>query len=352
MSVTINISATGNTQCGNILITDISAYTASPNSRADFGIAIMIDSAGVLDTTLSDFTNTTSWIIPVTNGILYTIYAYQVPVWVLANAPYSSLDIVYYNGYFWSNSSGGNTSGIPGTSADWTIVTNDAAGKLLFIAYCSATEQTTTTVTPNCIISKTECYKYTVCNTTAAISYFSVTELDATLVTITTDSNATAVLDSNGNIIAYSLPAYTCTEITLPEEGVYVLGTGTSSTCMPYQYVIFELCKYYDCYFGLIKKILCDDFDPCCTTCDSATIRNNEIFRLTLNKMTGLINALQIKTFYDNVHYGNIMSIPANRLTELAEIADILNMLNDIIVRCGLCNGAQSNEVITPCTNC
>ena len=345
MAVQQAISASISTNCGYITVTDTSTYTTTPNSRADFGIAILVEHDGAFDYTLSNFTNTNFWEIPVTNGTQYTIHAYQVPQWV--NGTYASGEIVYHNGYFWVNNNGFGISTEPGVQY-WTVIPNDSTGQAQFNS--SASSSADTIITPFCVITRTSCYNYQVCNPTQAISYFRVTDIEGNLSVITT--NATPVTDQNGGVIAYSIPIGECVTITVPSEGVYVLNTGDNATSMIYQKVIFELCKYFDCYFGLIKKILCTDYDPCCNACDEATIKETENFRFTLNKMQALINVLQMKTYYDNIHYRSTLNVSDNRIIELNEIQDIINSLDDIIVRCGLCAGATDNDVVNPCTSC
>ena len=385
-----NIASSVSCNC-DIKVEDTTNYSTYGSVREDYAIALFYSNDNFASVSYT-FANAGSTGVPgiwnITNpagGGIYKIKAFIVGVYDAGNA-YNTLDITYYNGVFYYATAAINQGDpVPGINSNWVNVLGFIPIALFVYGHFinninSATptyiDWTISNVHQYCgdiSLTHTSCYNYNVCNTTQSTEFFSVTDLAGTVITDVTfgDANATAVLDNSGKLLGWSLPTGICTAMILPKEGVYLINYGSSITCMNYQKVVFELCKYYDCYFGLIKQILCNDYDPCCDSntphkaqhkgflgfgrssecfdCNDEKKKEHELFRLTLNKMQALINVIQIKTFYDTIHYGSILNVTANRLTELSEIQDMINMLNKLIIRCGLCNGAWSNEVKSDC---
>jgi hypothetical protein len=338
--------------CNHVTTEDLSTYGVSPDSRSNYGLALFVLEGGVPNDLLSDLTNSDPWSTPTAStSTVYTFSVFAAPLWVAG--AYNAGTIVFYSdGNFYQNSSGAVNNNEPTVGPGWTIMTTSNYAAFL----ASGIDNVTNTLTmplficQDMTISRTSCLNYSVCNNTGADQYFIVKDVAGTIQTITTD--ATPIYDSNNVLIAYMIPTMECVDVAVSDTGVYIFWFGTGSTSMPYADVVFELCEYYTCYFSLVKQILCSDIDPCCQECAEEAKRQNEIFRFTLNKMQALINTLQIKIGFDSLTYKNTITITDDRETLLAEIADILLKLDDIIIRCGLCEGAQTNTVTSPCTNC
>lgn len=354
----------------NVTIVDNTTYpiyippSIIGQQRDYYGIAIFGSNDGFNTSVNQDLTSPTPglWNPSVTGGGIWYFKAYIVSKWIIS-ATYVQYDICFYNGeFYYVNDAGGvsPSEAVPSVNTKWTSMTSGTASANY--ALFDAAEvvghrigHTFVSVSVNCAditVTRTDCYDYDLCNTTASTQYFSITDLAETIDTdVVVGSEATAVYDS-GVLIGYSLPANTCVSITLPSSGVFLVNYGSASDNLLYQKVIFELCPYWDCYFTLINNVLCADFDPCCQDCDNTSKQQNQIFRLELNKMEGLMFTLQAKVSYDQLVYRNVIAVSEERSNLLTEIESIISKLDDIIVRCGLCNGAQSTEVSNPCTNC
>ena len=171
------------------------------------------------------------WTETINQGGVWNIQAYDAPNYSHM-ASYVANDIVWYNGVLYYTTSDG--AGIPGTpGCHWTIMpSTPAAAWAIFQLAISDTGNnvnwTIASVNASCnamVVTKNDCYNYTVCNNTLATEFFSVTDLSGVVNTDVTfgDTNATPVYDITGLILlGWSLPVGTCTAMILPKEGVYV----------------------------------------------------------------------------------------------------------------------------------
>jgi hypothetical protein len=305
-----------------------------------------------------------SWIETITNSGTIYIEAYWVLNWDHSFA-WVQGDICQYNGNFYYVVSGGGVGAFenpPDLNASWVVFDSSISVANTYNFFTLALGGSTVwyddvTVNKTCnnvSITQTECLIYNVCNNTAETQYFSITDVSGTVITdVTLDSNATAIYDSNNILIGYSIATGLCSVATFTTAGVYLLNYGDAIDELDYGIVVFELCTYWDCYFSLIKQVLCDNFDPCCVQCDAEIKRKHELFRFALNKMEALMFTLNQKISYDALKYLNVVSVPSERELLLEEINTIIGVLDDLIVRCGLCNGTQSNTiVVNPCRGC
>jgi hypothetical protein len=269
MAVNLVITADLTASCGFAEIIDNSIYSAVPDSRQDFGIALFVTKNGTLDYTLSDFTNSDPWYIPITNHTPYMVVAFQVNVWKLANIPYADASVVYHipTGVFWFNSSGAPTNDVPGTGSDWVQITNDITGYTNFSNACNNyayidLEQDC----PDYTIKRTICPDPAVC-----CKIWKFCDNSGNL-----NSKQVTLYDYNMNQISQvsTLPSMAlCFDITLPSQGVYILevyeltGIPPAITGDPQYLIIYEYCQLEQCVQYLIDQILCTS-DPCFDICN------------------------------------------------------------------------------------
>jgi hypothetical protein len=308
-----------------------------------------------------------SWIETVNtlplSGTVY-IEAYWVRNWE-HSLGWNQGDICQYNGNFYYVVAGGGVAPFaipPDLNASWIIFDSNVSAAATYNFFTLALgggnvwydDVTVNKTCNNISLTQTSCLTYNVCNNTGSIQYFSITDVNGTLITnVTLDSNAIPQYDGNNVLIGYLIDSGDCSVATFTTAGVYILNYGSVITELDFGIVIFELCTYWDCYLSLIKQVLCDDFDPCCVQCDEATKRKHELFRFALNKMEALMFTLNQKVSYDALKYMNVIAVPEDRILLLEEINDIIGVLDDLIVRCGLCNGTQSSTtVVNPCRGC
>jgi len=340
----------------HIFIEDNTTYPFNTKDRDEYGIALFWSNNSFTDS-FNDLTNsTTGWDTNPIGGGMWEYIAFIAPIWDVANS-YAPNCIVYYNGGFYYADPGG-TAIVPGgnnpsINTNWILLdylkSNDNYDffQLAITGGCNLTGQTFTTVNKHCgdlSFEQTSCLNWTICNTTDSNMFILVKDSAGAAVDITTDASK--------SFDYYIVPAEDCIDITLPESGVYIIDICHVIDVVDSYKTIYEFCEYWNCYFDITKNILCNDTDPCCEPCDTSSQKQNEIYRLQLNKMMALMNNLKAKISYDTFAYWNTGIVDDTRADLLEEINDTKNKLDDIIIRCGLCNGAQSNDVVTPCGNC
>lgn len=348
--VQIVITADISSNCGYAKIIDDSVYTGQ-EPRSNFGIAIFVEEAGIMNYGLSDFTNSDPWYIPIQNNTQYEIIAFQVPVWVAGT--YAIDEVVYdvATGLFWYNSSGAPTTEQPGVGTAWTEVPNDVNGLAMFNN--ESTSITTTVVQQTCpdyTLSKVQCNDPASCCKTWRVCDNSGNMLIKYI----------GLFDYLGNYISmtYIDPnVETCKDIVLTDSGVYTVGIlayGTSPTPLPhilFQYqttytdwlVIYEYCQIQQCAQYLIDQILCSS-DPCtevCNPCNPDKIKAQQNARAELNRIIALFGTLLGMINAEKITYLGTYDMNATRADFVSKIGLYFVKVNDLAIRCGICTGTN-----------
>lgn len=349
MAVQQVIIADLNVNCGYARISDNSVYLASPNSRADFGIAIFVEENGSLNYSLSDFTNSDPWYIPITNHIPYVVHAIQVPVWV-AGVNYAALSIVYHNdtGLFYQNTSGGGSGGVEPGQPGWTEMTNDLVGYNSFMAIgSSGADISLQQDCPDYILSKVECDDIATCCKT-----WRVCDNSGNLTV-----KQVSLFDYNGNYISTTIldPATSlCVDIVLTTSGTFIVGirdkpildTEDGPTILSNYtefLVIYEYCQLSHCAQYLLDQILCSN-DPCeevCNPCSQDKILKQQNARTEINRMSWMFLTLMGMINSERIKYLGLYGMDTTRLAFVTRIGLYLTKINEIAIRCGICTSAN-----------
>lgn len=347
MAVSIVITADLNSNCGYAKIVDNSIYSAVPDSRADFGIAIFVEENGSLNYSLSDFTNSDPWYVSIVNHIPYEIFAFQVPVWKLADVPYAVHALVYdiTTGLFYHNTNIAGTSDIPGTGTDWVVIPNNIAGYGVFNTY--ATSKTSLTLQQDCpdyTLSKVECDDVATCCKT-----WRVCDNSGTLAI-----KQVTLFDYNGNFIESTLlnPATSlCVDITLTTSGVFIVGIANENDITEEEQisdyeeflVIYEYCQLSHCAQYLLDQILCSN-DPCaevCNPCNQDKIIKQQNARTEINRLSWMFLTLMGMINAERIKYLGLYDMNATRFNFVTKIGLYMTKINDIAIRCGICTSSS-----------
>jgi len=331
-----NIGASVDSNCSYIEITDNNSYPVtldgSPRTRANLGIAVFwsLDDFSSVDG--SDLTNGTTWFIndPITG--IYYMRAYIVPVWSAGS--WAANSIVFEDGYFYHNSSGGATSEVPGTHAsDWTRLTSSShatfethlySASVINYGYYDLTQIST------CVpytISKTGAGKYTIDyqassnNKTLTITYYNgdalTTPYSETLTAGTTSFDVDISAEGDGVFI-----------FTIEETGEET-----------YQYIVYEISNLQACANSITQQILslCED-DPCLDSCLNTDQAAEVSLRNELNKIIMLYMNIILKINVESVTYLNIFTIDQTRQSYVNEVGDLVEKVDSIVSSCGACS--------------
>jgi hypothetical protein len=347
MAVSIVITADLNSNCGYAKIVDNSIYSAVPDSRADFGIAIFVEENGSLNYSLSDLTNSDPWYVSIVNHIPYEIFAFQVPVWS-ADAPYAVHALVYHitTGLFYHNTNIAGTSDVPGTGTDWVVIPNNIAGYGVFNTY--ATSKTSLTLQQDCpdyTLSKVECDDVATCCKT-----WRVCDNSGNL-----DEKLISLFDYNGMFInSYELNPATsvCVDIIVPDSKVYIVGIDSDlsndvneENINNYSefLVIYEYCQLSHCAQYLLDQILCSN-DPCaevCNPCNQDKIIKQQNARTEINRLSWMFLTLMGMINAERIKYLGLYDMNATRFNFVTKIGLYMTKINDIAIRCGICTSSS-----------
>lgn len=348
MAVSIVITADLNSNCGYAKIVDNSIYSAVPDSRADFGIAIFVEENGSLNYSLSDLTNSDPWYVSIVNHIPYEIFAFQVPVWKLADVPYAVHALVYdiTTGLFYHNTNIAGTSDIPGTGTDWVVIPNNIAGYGVFNTY--ATSKTSLTLQQDCpdyTLSKVECDDVATCCKT-----WRVCDNSGNL-----DEKLISLFDYNGVFIdSYELNPATsvCVDIIVPDSKVYIVGIDSDlsndvneENINNYSefLVIYEYCQLSHCAQYLLDQILCSN-DPCaevCNPCNQDKIIKQQNARTEINRLSWMFLTLMGMINAEKIKYLGLYDMNTTRFNFVTKIGLYMMKINDIAIRCGICTSSS-----------
>jgi len=352
--IQIVITADLTTNCGYAKINNESLYSVIPDSRADYGIVLFVKKNGVFDYNLSDFTNSDPWYIPIVNHTPYEVYAFQVPVWKLADVPYAVHSVVYdiSTGLFWHNTNALGTSTVPGTGTDWVQIPNSVGGYGLFNTYASS--GATITLQQDCpdySLSKVQCDDESICCKTWRVCDNSSN----------TEIKRITIFDYNGNYISTTTidPVVSlCVNIILPDSGVYIVGIEWEADVLDStdisQYnsflVIYEYCQLQHCAQYLIDQVLCSN-DPCsevCNPCNQDAIIRQQNARTELNRLVALFGTLIAMINAERIKYLGYYSYNATRADFVSKIGILMLQVNEISIRCGICTSAGVKATDNP----
>ena len=375
----VNFSLQAAGDCTSVVVTDNTDWSASTLDRDEVGIALFSSQDGLNWT--GDLTNPGSntvpavWYVDAQNQNSLYITSFFVPVW--SAGTYVAGSIVLHLGTFYFNGTGASTTGIPGTSTDWDVLTVNDYGTFYNSVFNMGLDywMYNTQIALDCDLTqiwKLSCYNYRIVPNMEDITIVQggVTYNRNWEVTLYDYTGQTAlgcwVIDRNAGD--------TYVDITTPElDGVYIVtiryqaGAIDGNTCnnveddlqIAYSYPIYEICSLNKCYMSLVQSILCNEMDPCCETCDEDVIRAMELQRLEINKMVMLyftllaylnlerVNYLGVDTFYD--FNGNPVNM--DRYNLVMQIKDIITKIGEVVGRCGDCNGTQQ-DTPNPCKDC
>lgn len=364
MALTQDFALSTIARCNYLQVSDNSEYT-SPTVREDYGIALFFEkdtgNGFSEDTNLHDLSNSGvtgnpgSWDIQRENeDAVYKLHAFHCPVY--AAGSFSIGDIVYYEVSgttgFWRNTTGVDSTPAVG-SPNWTEMTT------------SNFTQFTAASLLNCSLFNEETTAYK-CNSVE----FILTSCPGTFEVISHESltqNVTLyIYDLLGNILIDGLEvqkdgAVGTTSFTFDgdySDGVYhvkalVSPVGSDSYQLN-NYALYNTCRITACMSALVDELMCNDWDPCCSNCDNDAIEARKKQRLTLNELGALYGFAMAYIHADRINYLGVNGISADRFNELNRIQNLLDKLNDIIIRCDICRGALSTSTTSsykPC-NC
>ena len=352
MSVVVVTTADLGISCGYAKIIDESVYGAPPDSRADYGIVIMVQKNGVTDYTLSDFTNSNEWYVPIVNNTLYTVMCFQLPAWVAGS--YAAGQVVYdYNTQlFWYNNAIIATTDTPGTGNDWKQLTNDLAGYNFLNNSCTGASTTQIQqACPNYTLTKVNCANDDCCREWQICDNSGDTTI-----------KYLAIFDSGGNLITGGLygidPSIsTCVTVTLPKQGVFIVGAMEVSnpnlhiaveliTSYSDFFMIYEFCQLQKCVQYLIDKILCskDTCQEICDPCDKDKILESQKSRMDLNRIIALFGTLLAMENAEKITYLGVFDFDATRADFISKIGMYIQKIIDISIRCGICTGIETSS--------
>jgi hypothetical protein len=162
----------------------------------------------------------------------------------------------------------------------------------------------------------------------------------------------------------YTLTAGGCVEITLPEDGVFVVGfsyiddaSGSEEIVDLEFHLVYETCTIKTCYNSLVVDILCQTWDTCCTDpCTEAERLILQNKRDTLNQMVALVGYLVAAIWVEHTKFTNILteyqgSADETRDAYVVRVQQTIDRLAEIVGRCGICS-TTTDTTTTGCANC
>jgi len=316
-------------QCGSLYVEDTTTYPVTLGSsrvRTDLGIAIFYSKDDFV-TVLADLSNSDlGWTFSVDNNSTYIVKAFIVLSWIAGS--YTDDEIVYYENFFYQNQSGGATTGIPGVSVDWVEL--DSADYLLFETELETgsgdfgyTLQSESFDCPLFSIEMTEEHKFVVSDNSggATINSAKLYDIrDSVIESLTFSSNLASFTTTN-NFCGY----------------VYILYDDSEIALLP----VIDMIYAKDCGIELTKYIMCACSDPCDEDCyEDDYIKQKRTELLNLNSLLFAINGF---IYTDRIKYMGIVSYNSERKDFISKIGEMIEQLNVITERCGLCSSSESN---------
>lgn len=350
MAVQLDVTTDVDISCGYVKIEDVSVYSASPNSRVDFGIAIFVQLPDFsYDYGLTNYSNSDPWYISIQNNILYVFDIYQIPTWIADTWVHNQ--VVWYEPdglfYYVSDPAFVISTEIPGISPKWTEVPNNLTGRTLISGhYTSYACALVRRECPNYSLQKVQCDPVESCCKQWQICDNSGSSYDKEI----------ALFDYNLNFIAHTVldtDGPQCHTINIPNQGVYIVGIKDSGGTLmtdetwedPNSYdeflVIYEYCQLTNCFQYLADQILCSN-DPCaeiCNPCDQSKILLDRNNRLEINKMIALFGTLLGMINAERVKYLGVYDMDVTRADFVSKIGMYFVKINEISIRCGICIG-------------
>jgi len=357
MSYIGNIDVYTNDTC-NLTVRDITL-----DLHPDFLYIALFYTDDAWATNDCDFSNPASleWNIAAQNEVLYSFVVFHCRLWDPAMpTEIPSGIIVYDNGGFYENtdivSKFMNVDLPPHVDlTHWTLMTCADLATFIKAAGLSDLVQMS-----NYESGEVECPWFTVRQT--SVCY----EWQVCDVSGTTDDKEVTVYEygSTEVLSTYTLLAGGCVTITLPEDGVFVVGishiittaAGEELEFIEY-HIVYETCALKTCYNALVVDILCKTWDPCCETgCTEAEKKVLQVKRDTLNQMVALVGYLVAAIWVEHTRFGNILleykgTADATRDTYVRRVQQIIDRLQEIIGRCGSCDD-MSDTTTTGCSTC
>lgn len=336
--------------CRTITLLDNTDYGV--NTREDYGIAVFFskkdyDGNYIFDSSLSDLSSPGAtdslgeWEIEVANETAeFLIHMFWAPEVSTVSVFYDGI-VVFYDGYFYINVSGGSSPGtIPGP--DWRLLTD--ADLVDFESDMPAVIREQDTV------FTTECPLYLVKFASCDGNYVLIDNSD------NENTKRYIIKDTVGAIVVDYTEFTFGGQTTLPtlEDNVYVItieeeidGAFEEIIEIP----IYEYCKMKNCVTYLINSILCNEWDPCCDNCDPEVKAKMEKQRYTLNQLIALYGTFLSYIHTEHVQYLGVVEMDADRMLLATSIQQLMDKIEDILQRCELCQGAWQTSTATTNNN-
>ena len=124
-------------------------------------------------------------------------------------------------------------------------------------------------------------------------------------------------------------------------DGSYLVKITLSDGTIDY-YPIFDISDAQACYAALFKYILCNCDDPCDDCDDGIRARTHD-----MNSIRALIDSVKEKVYFERYQWMGIYSLSDTRQDFIEELGLMIDKLNIITDRCGLCSETDTN--VTSC---
>jgi hypothetical protein len=334
-----------------IIVQDVTPEYIAPKTRDDYGIAIFTKPSFPAGSDYScDLSNSYTWTLPQPppGSVTLSLIGFWVENWVTGNN-FSQGCITFYQGNFYIALHNLTPSVYnPGVdSGNWSPIdcsdpNTSFSQFMVALGICSNIDSSDTQrISVECIpitLTKTDCQTYELCNNGLDNITYGLEDYR---------NPGTYLIPSDQTTFPIVLPGE-CASIPLTEDGVYVLrvDVGEVQKC----FVLYEYCTIKNCLTSLIDSILCNEWDPCCSTCDKETLEIMKRKRETLNMMIALMGEL---LSYINMEYAyslGMFDIDDAREQYISRVAELIAKLKVIVLRCGECSDSSSED--TPCLNC
>jgi len=117
---------------------------------------------------------------------------------------------------------------------------------------------------------------------------------------------------------------------------------------------IDEICGLSECFREMVIKILCNETDPCCESCNAEEKVKQEKLRYMVNQIMALFLSLTAIIHKDTMAYLGIWEDDACRESNQQDISTLIEALKAAIERCGVCEESIATNVTTAqgCQNC
>lgn len=296
-----------------IQITDITTYPLSTYARAELGLALFW-SLDEFTTSGGDLSNANSWYIPEPENGTYLVRCFAVKVFTAGS--YADHSIVWYDGEFYKNKTGGSTSQVPSPfAADWTLLATTDYDEFkesliddsLDVGYSDIT--VLNVLSPYTIDKQEEGIFKVSFEASASVRTLNVTTFNGTSVeTYTLAIGATEQVvdlsDLGDNVYIFTI---------LEVEDIY-------------SYVIYELSELETIYKEMAFEVLKNDNEL--TDCNNV----KEICcRHELNKLNAYMGIVLGGMHAESLRYLGVYTIDETRQDFINKIGDYLDKISTII---------------------